>query len=179
MCDYYVEILCVGRIESGWAHDVFIVACHMFMHFSCIRTILFFLTDMNYVWYSFCFSLSLSLFIWLVYSWYLKRASLLCPRTLFDPGHHLLPLLILPPLMLGSVMIKPVRTLWRTFLDAAFIRNAKSSCWLGVPLWHPHHLSLCGYTGVLLQYARIWLLCTSFHHLRLRYMHCSHFGSYI
>ena len=102
------------------------------MHFSCICTIPFLLIDINCVWNFFCFSLSLSLSLSLsfslfklVCSWHLKRASLLRPRTLFVPGHHLLPLLILPFLMSGSVMIKPVRTFQRTFLDAAFIRNAK------------------------------------------------------
>ena len=67
-------------------------------------------------------SLSLSR---LVYSWHLKRASLLRPGTLFVSGHHLLPLLILSPLMSGSMMIKLVRTFWRTFLDAAFIRKCQ------------------------------------------------------
>ena len=72
-------------------------------------------------------SLSLS---WLVCSWHLKRASLLYPETLFILGHHLLPLLILTPLMLGSMMIKPVRTFRKTFLDMAFLRNTKSSFWI-------------------------------------------------
>ena len=71
-------------------------------------------------------SLSLSLFQ-LVCSWHLKRASLLRLETLFVLGHHFLPMLILPALMLGSVMIKPVKTFRRNFLDEAFIRNAKSS----------------------------------------------------
>ena len=30
--------LCAGRIGLGWAHDAFYIACHMFMHFPCIRT---------------------------------------------------------------------------------------------------------------------------------------------
>ena len=34
--------MCAGRIGLGWAHDVFTFACHMFMHFSCTRTIFFF-----------------------------------------------------------------------------------------------------------------------------------------
>ena len=73
-------------------------------------------------------SLSLSFsFFWLVYSWNQRKASLLRPGTLFIPRHHLLPLLILPPLMFSSLIIKLVRTFQRTFLDAAFIRNAKSS----------------------------------------------------
>ena len=133
MCVYYVEILCADRIGVGCAHDVFIVTCHIFMHFSCIRTIPFLLIDINYVWYfcvcvcvCVCLSLSLSL-SQLVCSWHLKRANILCPRTLSIPGHHFLPLLILPPLMSGSMMIKPVRTFMRTFHNEAFIRNVKSS----------------------------------------------------
>ena len=32
-----VNWLCVGRIGLGWAHDIFFIACHMFMHFPCIH----------------------------------------------------------------------------------------------------------------------------------------------
>ena len=106
------------------------VSCHMFMHFSCIRTILFFLFDINYVWYSsssssLSLSLSLSLSIRLVCSWHRRRASLLHPGTLFISGH--LPLLILPSLTFVSVMRRPGRTSRRTFLNAAFIQNTKLS----------------------------------------------------
>ena len=106
------------------------VSCHMFMHFSCIRTILFFLFDINYVWYSsssssLSLSLSLSLSIRLVCSWHQRRASLLHPGTLFISGH--LPLLILPSLTFVSVMRRPGRTSRRTFLNAAFIQNTKLS----------------------------------------------------
>ena len=47
------------------------------------------------------------------------------PRTLFILGNLLL--LTLHLLMYSSVMIKPKRTFQRTFVDEAFIRNAKSS----------------------------------------------------
>ena len=30
--------LCSDRFGLGWAHDAFCFACHMFMHFPCIRT---------------------------------------------------------------------------------------------------------------------------------------------
>ena len=30
--------LCADRFGLGWAHDAFCFACHMFMHFPCIRT---------------------------------------------------------------------------------------------------------------------------------------------
>ena len=56
--------LCADRVGLGWAHDAFSFACHMFMHFSCIRT------SFQYSWYLkllgtfliVSFSLSLCLF---------------------------------------------------------------------------------------------------------------------
>ena len=67
-------------------------------------------------------SFSLSFFR-LVALWRLNENPLR-PRTLFILGHPLL----LTPLLLtyGSTMIKPIRTFRRTFLNEAFIRNAKS-----------------------------------------------------
>ena len=55
-----------------------------------------------------------------------KRKSTLS-RNPFISEHLLL--LLLLPLMFSSVRIKPDRTFWRTFLDEAFILNAKSFCW--------------------------------------------------
>ena len=69
-------------------------------------------------------SLSLSLLLALVCSMAPKRKSTL-PRTLFVLGHPLL-LLTLLFLTYGFMMIKLGRTFQRTFLDEAFIRNAKS-----------------------------------------------------
>ena len=103
------------------------------------------------------------------------------------------PLLILHPPMSSSVMIKPIRTFQRTFHDVAFIQNAKSFYWTFSILTFPlssivrvgshcvafDHLSLRDHTRVLLQYAQIWLFCTSFYHSHSRYAHCSHSGSYI
>ena len=64
MCVLYVEIMRAGRIELGWAHDVFIIAYHTFMHFSCIRTSLFYHIDIDCVWFSSaCLSLSLFLLV--------------------------------------------------------------------------------------------------------------------
>ena len=99
------------------------------MHFSCIRTFLFFRFHIIVDWYSStCLSLSLSLsFFRIVCAWH-PSVKLLHPRTLFVLGHHLL--LILPLFMLGSVMIKPVKTFWRTFLGMAFIQNTRSSFWI-------------------------------------------------
>ena len=118
----YVEIMCASRFGLGWAYDVFVVSCHMFMHFSCISTFIFFCFHIVVDWYfSTCLSLS---FFRIVYVWH-PSIKLLCPRTLFVLGHHLL--LILPLFMLGSVMIKPVKTFRRTFLGMAFIQNARST----------------------------------------------------
>ena len=69
---------------------------------------------------------SLSLFVSLVALWHLNE-NLLRPETFFVSRH----LLLLPPLILflltsDFVMIKPVRTFWRTSHDEAFIQNSKS-----------------------------------------------------
>ena len=118
-------MLCTGRFWLGWAHDTFNVACHMFMHFSCIRTFIYLYSDIDLCWcFSTCFFLSL--FLSLVALWHLN-GNLLRPGTLFILGQLLLlPLLILHHLTLGSMMIKPIRTFWRTFHDVTFIQNAKS-----------------------------------------------------
>ena len=134
MCAFFVGISCVGRFGLGWAHDVFTVACHMFMHFSCIHTILFLLFDIVVDWY-FSASLSLSLsFFGKVCAWH-PSANPLHRRTLFVLGHLLL--LILYPLMLGFVMLKPIRTFQRTFLNVAFIRNARLSFQISSILIYP------------------------------------------
>ena len=132
MCVFYVGTLCAGRFGLGWTHDVFIVTCHMFMHFSCIRTILFFIFILLLIGTFLLVSLSLSLsFFRIVCAWHLSANSL-HPRTFFVSRHLLL--LILHLLMSGSVMIKPVRTFRRTFLNVAFIRNAMLSYWTSLIL---------------------------------------------
>ena len=68
-------------------------------------------------------------------SWH-QNISLLCPRTLFVPGHLFL-LLILLPHMFGFVMKMPKRTSLRTSLDEAFIRNTKSFYWTSPTLTYP------------------------------------------
>ena len=65
-------------------------------------------------------------FFRLVASWHLNK-NLFRPRTLFILGHLLLPLTPLH-FLFGSVMRRPVRTSRRTFLNEAFIQNAKSFC---------------------------------------------------
>ena len=65
-------------------------------------------------------SIYVSLFLWH------PNKNPLCPGTLFVLGYPLL--LTLLHLITGSVMRRPNRTSLRTFLDEAFILNAKSSC---------------------------------------------------
>ena len=116
-----------GRIELGWAHDVFTIAYQMFMHFHAyIPYILYILIYWLYL-VLFCvfLSLLLSLLFTLVALWHLN-VNLLHSETLFILGHPLL--LTLLPLLFGSVIIKPNKTFRRTFLDKAFIQNAKSFC---------------------------------------------------
>ena len=187
MCASYIGTLCSGRFGLGWAHDVFIVACHMFMHFSCICTILFFPLILLLIGTFLLLSLSLSR---IVCVWH-PRANPLSLETLFVLRHH--PFLILLPPMLNFVMIKPIKTFRRTSPNVAFIRNATLSyrtspiliyplsftVRLGISLWDPGQLSLLDHTGVLLQNARIWFFHTSFHHFCSRYTYSSHSGAYL
>ena len=99
-------------------------------------------------------------------------------------------LLTLLLLAYGSMMIKPDRNFRRTFLNEAFIRNAKSfyqtfpiltfllssMSGLRVTVWHPSHLSLRDHSRVLLQHARIWYFSISFFRSHSRYTHCSYSG---
>ena len=95
--------ICSEHIGLGWAHDVYIVACHVFMHFLCICT--FFLYWSVLVLFYLSLSLSLSLSVSLLYGTQKEQVySVLKPSIL----RHLL--LILPPLTFGFVMRKPVRT---------------------------------------------------------------------
>ena len=117
--------LCADRFGLGWAHDAISFACHMFMHFPCIRT------SFQYIWYiwkclglSDCDSFSPSLLFMLVVSM-APRCKSTPAGTLFIPV--LLRRLILLYLISGFVMMMPLRYFRRTFLNEAFIRNAKSS----------------------------------------------------
>ena len=132
-------------VGLDWAEPMMHLNLHVHA-FLCIHTFLFLSFDIKTAWYfSDCLSLSLSLvsiclclslyvFLTLVASWHLN-VSLLHPGTLFIPEHPLL--LTLLPHMFGSVMIKPDRTFRRTFLDKAFIQNAKSFCWTSPTLTNP------------------------------------------
>ena len=69
--------LCADRFGLGWSHDAICFACHMFMHFPCIRTLfsiyLLYLNCLRLFWLSF---LSLPLFLFtLVVSMAPKRKS--------------------------------------------------------------------------------------------------------
>ena len=113
----------------------------LLLHVTCLcifhTYVPFFSFFLYYCWLVlFCFSLSLSLslslsFFRIVCAWHLSANSL-HPRTFFVSRHLLL--LILHLLMSGSVMIKPVRTFRRTFLNVAFIRNAMLSYWTSLIL---------------------------------------------
>ena len=97
------------------------IAYHMLMHFHAYVLYILYILIYWLYWY-FSDSLSLSRLIAL---WHLNE-NLLCLKTLFISKHPLLRILL--PLMFDSMMIKPDKTFRRTFLDEAFIRNAKSFC---------------------------------------------------
>ena len=87
----------------------------------------------------------------LVASWHLN-VNLLHPETLFVPRHPLL--LILLPLLFSSMMIKPDRTFQKTFLNEAFIQNAKSFCRTSPTLTYPLSFTV----GVGSHYVTSWSL---------------------
>ena len=125
MCAIYVELLCAVRFGLGWAHDSFFVCMSHVHAFSCIRIFisLYSYILMCLVLFYVSLFLPISLFR-LVASCHLNENPLY-PRTLFVLGHPLL-LLTLHLLTYDLVMIKPERTFQRTFLNEAFIQNAKS-----------------------------------------------------
>ena len=79
-----VICLYAGRIGLGWAYDAFYFACHMFMHFPCIRTLLsIYLIYFNSWNFSNCSSLFLPLNLFkLVVSVALKHKSTLAQNPL-------------------------------------------------------------------------------------------------
>ena len=119
-------------VGLDWAKPMmqFFFACHMLLHSHAH------ILSFQYIFiYLNCFGTFLSVsfsppppphsLIYVSASWH-QNVNLLCPRTLCVLGHLLL--LIPPPLLFDSMMSKPERTSWRTFLDEAFIKNAKSFC---------------------------------------------------
>ena len=143
MCVIYVIWLCASRIGLGWAHDA-IFLCMSHVHaFPCIRTLL----SIYIFIYLNCFETFLSVsfssphsLVYVSALWH-QNVSLLRLETLFVSGHLLL-LLIPPPLLFGSVMSKPERISRKTFLDEAFIQNAKSFCWTSLTLTYPLSLTI-------------------------------------
>ena len=124
------SILCAGRFGLGWAYVEFKFACHMFMHYHAY--VLSILHILIYLLFGIHLIISLSFFLSLLFPlvalWHLS-VSLLCPGTLFIPGHLLLLLHLTPfPLTSGFVMRRPNWTSLRTSHEAAFIWNAKSFC---------------------------------------------------
>ena len=59
---FLVGTMCASKFGLGWAYDDILVARHMIMHFSCIRTILF---SFWYICWLVLFNLSLSLSLFL------------------------------------------------------------------------------------------------------------------
>ena len=124
-------------VRLDWAKPM------MFLLFHITRSCIFMHTYLTfsiflYIDCDWCFSASLSLSPSPLFSVSCPMAlneNLLHPKTLFVLGHPLL--LILLPLMFGSVMIKLNRTFQRTFLDEAFIQNAKSFCRASPTLTYP------------------------------------------
>ena len=117
---------CCVLVGLDWVEPMMLLMLHITC--SCIFMHMYLHFFIFLYWTVWCFSicLLLSLFLLLVALWHLNK-NLLCPRTLFIPRHFLLlPPLILLHLMSGSVMIKLVRTSWKTSHNKAFIRNAKS-----------------------------------------------------
>ena len=114
-------------LSLDWAEPMMFLSLHVtcsciFMH--TYLQVSIFLYILSCWCFSNCLSLPLSLFLALVALWH-PNANPLCLKTLFVLG-HLLPLTPLH-LTFSSVMRRLVRTSWRTFLDEAFIPNAKSS----------------------------------------------------
>ena len=125
--------MCAGRFGLGWVHDVFTIACHMFMH--TYLQVSIFLYILSCWCFSDCLSLSPSI-------------SLSCVSCFMAPKHKSTPSqnslrsgasspLILHRLLFSSMMREPVRTSRRTSLNEAFIQNAKSFCLISLILHFP------------------------------------------
>ena len=124
MCAIY---LCADRFGLGWAYDAICFACHMFMHFPCICTLLSILVIFEFL------GTFLIVFLPLPLYWFTLDMSM-APNRKSTPARN--PLYSgaslsfdsAPLSLFGSVMMMSTRHSWRTFLDEAFIRNAKSYC---------------------------------------------------
>ena len=117
--------LCANRFGLGWAYDAICFACHMFMHFLCIRTLfsiyLWYLNCLGLFWLSF---LSLLLFLLtLVVSMAPKRKSTPAQNP-FHSGASSSS--ISAPFSLRFHDDDAHKAFSENFLDDVFIRNAKS-----------------------------------------------------
>jgi len=179
--------LCAGRIGLSWAHDYFYIACHMFMHSHAyilsFQYICYIWTALGLFWLSLSLPLSsVCVSLCLLH----LNTSLLCPRTFFVLGHPLHLILLLH--LFGSVMRMPERPSRRTFLDKAFVLNAKSSWWTSPKLTYSMSFkvgvgSYCmtSRSHVHLYWSKSFtptcidlIFYTLFYHSRSRYGHCCH-----
>ena len=98
------------------------IPMHTFFPFNIFFDI--FLTLLGLFW---LISLSLPLSVYISLLLRHPNVNLLRPETLSIPRHPFLLTLLLS--LFGFVIRRPNRTSLRTFLNEAFILNAKSSCW--------------------------------------------------
>ena len=132
-------ICCNDCVMLGldWAEPMMYLVCMSHVHaFSCIHIINSLYLSILCCWYfSECLSPSLS-FLCQSAIWH-PNANPFCPRTLFISENQVL--LPRTPLYLtfSFVMRRPVRTSQRTFVDEAFIQNAKSSYQIFLILTYP------------------------------------------
>ena len=135
-------------VGLDWAEPMMLFILHVTC--SCIPMHTFF--PFNIFWYILncfgtfliVFSLSLPLSVYVSLLLWHPNVNLLRPGTLFIPGHPLLLTILLS--LSSSMMRRPNRTSLRTFLNEAFILNAKSSCRTSPTPTHPL-LSIVGDGG--------------------------------
>ena len=120
MCDYYVKLLCAGKFGLGWAHDVFKFACHMFMH-TYLQFSIFLYIDVVGAF----MLVSLSPFLFLSVSCFM--ATIWKSTLSHNPFHFGASSSFDTTSHVRFRDDKARRTFRRTFLDEAFIRNAKLS----------------------------------------------------
>ena len=103
-----------GRIGLGWAHDVFTVAYHMLMHFSCICT---FISLYSYIDLCWCFSIFLSLSLYAL-------ASSMAPKHKSAPSQN--------PLHSGASSFDPIPSHIQFHDDKAWKDFSKNFSWRGI-----------------------------------------------
>ena len=119
--------LCADRFGLRWAHDAICFACHMFMHFPCICTLLSILVIFELLGTFLIVFLSRPLVLFtLVMSMTPKHKSTSARNPLHSGASSSSD--SAPLSLFGSVMMMPTRHSRSTFLNEAFIQNAKSFC---------------------------------------------------